>query len=169
MGVTVKATVQHGFSQEEIAEAVKATLSSLWGFTQPHPAIFESDIGMSFSSVGERFTIDITEEGTIKTISKTLLPTAVTDGGKNRRNIIDFLNALKQTLSTSGLAASKPEAYSSFISGENTYIGSPPPTGKAFLSVLLASVVMFCLLIFLFIGVVCLVALLVVLTSIYNT
>lgn len=72
MAIVVKTTVIHGFSQEEIAEAVKATHSSLWGFTQPSAAIFETDIGSGLRSSGERFTVDITEEGTVKIVSKTL-------------------------------------------------------------------------------------------------
>ncbi len=126
MGVTVKATVRHGFTQEEIAEAVAAALDSLWGFGKPDVRIFESNIGSSLSNSGERFTVDITEEGTIKIISETVLPVPVFDGGKNERNIKAFFGALKRGLSARGLEKSKPEAYASFLSKEDTYVGSSP-------------------------------------------
>ena len=129
MGVTVKATVRHGFSQEEIAEAVRATLTSLWGVGEPDPGIFESNIAASLSGSGERVTVDITEEGKIRIVSETVLPVPLYDGGKNEGNIKRFLDALKRTLAANGLAESKPEAYASFLSEEDTYIGSSPKLG----------------------------------------
>jgi hypothetical protein len=52
MTVRKEAPVQHGFSQEEIAEAVRATLLLLWGCEEPCPGTFESDVGVrSFLTV----------------------------------------------------------------------------------------------------------------------
>ena len=122
MAIRKEVTVQHGFSQEEITEAVRATLLSLWGCEEKAPAVFESDIGFSLYSGGERFTVDIAEEGVIKIASESKLPTTLVDWGKNQGNITKFLGALKETLKASGLAESKREAYSSLIAAESTQI-----------------------------------------------
>ena len=136
MTVRKEVTVQHGFSQEEIAEAVKATLLLLWGYEELSPGTFETGIGVTLASWGERFTVDITREGIIKIASKSKVPTTLFDWGKSRENLKSFLNGLKHTFSTTGLAKSKPEAYSSFISNESTHIRSSTP-GENILSMFL--------------------------------
>jgi hypothetical protein len=124
MAVRKEFTVQHGFSQEEIAEAVKATLLLLWGYDETSPGLFASDIGITWVSWGERFTVDINREGIMEIVSECSFPLQVWDWGKNRENLKIFLNGLKDTFSTSGLAKSNPEAYSSFMSNESTHIKS---------------------------------------------
>ncbi len=142
MAVRKEVTVQHGFSQEEIAEAVKATLLRSWGYEELSPGTFESDIGWTWGSWGEWFTVDITREGIIKIASKSKVPTTLFDFGKNQKNLKRFLNALKRTFSTSGQAKSKPEAYTSFISDERTHIRSPTP-GENMLSFFLMVIFLF--------------------------
>jgi hypothetical protein len=128
MGVRKEVTVQHGFSREEIGEAVKATLLLLWGYEEPSPGTFKSDIRWTWSESGKWFTVDITREGIIKIASESKLRTQLVDlTDSNRENIKEFLNALKRTFSRTGLAKSKPEAYASFISDESTHIRSSTP------------------------------------------
>jgi hypothetical protein len=136
MGVRKEVTVQHGFSQEEIAEAVRSTLLSLWGYEERSPGGFESDIGTTWQSWGERFKVDITREGIIKAVSESKVPTTLFDFGKNRENLKSFLNRLRYTFSSSGFAESKPEAYSSFMSNESTHVRSSSP-GENILSMFL--------------------------------
>jgi len=96
-------------------------------------------------SWGERFTVDVTREGIIKIASKSKVPTTLFDFGKNQENLKSFLNRLKYTFSTSGLAKSKPEAYASFVSNESTHIRSSTP-GENILS-------LFVMMIFLFVSI----------------
>ncbi len=116
-----KANVHHGFSQEEIAEAVGNALLTLWGYEERSPGTYEAAIGgAALTTGGERFSVDIAEEGLIKIYSESnppnrLWPGAVYDN-KNRQNVKDFLLALKLSLVASGLAKSKPEAYSLLLS-----------------------------------------------------
>ncbi|MEE8641120.1 MAG: hypothetical protein V3T41_12000 [bacterium] len=125
MTVRKEVTVQHGFSREEIAEAVTATLLLLWGYKEPSPGTFESDICINLIKwPGDRFTVDITREGIIKIVSESKSRLQLFDFGNNRENIKKFLDALKYTFSTSGLAKSKREGYSSFMSNESTHIKS---------------------------------------------
>jgi len=145
MGVRKEVTVQHGFSQEEIAEAVKATLLLLWGYEEPRPGTFESDVGTTWMSWGERFTVDVTREGVIKIVSESKIPTTLFDFGKNRENLKSFLNRLKYTFSSSGFAESKPKAYSSFTSDESTHVRSSSP-GENILS-------LFAMMVFLFVSI----------------
>jgi hypothetical protein len=122
MTVRKEATIQHGFSQEEAAEAVRATLESLWGCEEKAPGVLESDIGMTLWSFGTLLTVDLTEAGVIKIASETKLPTALVDFGTNQGNINKFLGALKENLTASGLAESKAEAFSSLAAAENTEV-----------------------------------------------
>lgn len=143
-----KANVKHGFSREDIAEAVKATLLLLWGYEEPSPGTFESDVGVrSLSSGGERFAVDITQEGIIQIVSESKAPNrfwpAFVYDNKNRQNVKDFLNALKFSVSTSGLAKSKPEAYSLLLStGRSTTDIVSRPVSEHILGFILFMVIM---------------------------
>lgn len=143
-----KANVKHGFSQEEIAEAVKATLLLLWGYEEPCPGTFESDVGISsWTSGGERFTVDITREGIIKIVSESKAPNrffpAFVYDNRNKQNVKDFLNALKFSVSTSGLAKAKPEAYSLLLStGRSTTDIVSRPVSEHILGFILFMVIM---------------------------
>jgi hypothetical protein len=141
MTVRKEATIQHGFSQEEIAEAARATLESLWGCEEKAPAFFESDIGFTLNSFGERFTVDIAEEGVINIASESKLPTTLVDWGKNEGNITKFLGALKSTLTAGGLAQSKPEAYSSLVAAENTQVRDASSRREGFSTILLIAII----------------------------
>jgi hypothetical protein len=139
MAIRKEATVRHGFSQEEIAGAVRATLESLWGCEEKSPAFFESDIGMTLWSFGALFNVDLTEAGVIKIASETKLPTALVDFGTNRGNINKFLNALKETLAAGGLAESKPEAYSSLAAAGNAEVRDASSRGEGYSVILLVA------------------------------
>jgi hypothetical protein len=141
MAIRKELTVQHGFSQEEIAKAVKAALESLWGCEEKSPAFFESDIGMTLWSFGMLFTVDLTETRVIKIASETKLPTALVDFGTNQGNINKFLNALKETLAASGLAESKPEVYSSLFAAENTQVRDASSRKEGFSVILLVAII----------------------------
>ena len=122
MAIRKEAAVQHGFTQDEITAAVKATLESLWGCAEKAPALFESDIGMTLWSFGTLLTVDLTETGIIKVASETKLPTALVDFGTNQGNINKFLGALKENLAAGGLAESNPEAVSSLATAESVEV-----------------------------------------------
>ena len=141
MAIRKEATVQHGFSQEEITEAVKATLEKLWGYEEKAPAFFESDIGMTLWSFGTLLTVDLTEAGVMKIASETKLPTALVDFGTNQGNINKFLNAFKETLAASRLAESKPEAYSSFATAENAEVRDASSRREGFSVILLVAII----------------------------
>lgn len=155
MTIRKEATVQHGFSQEEIAEAARAALKSLWGCEEKSPAVFESDIGFSLNSWGERFTVDLAEEGVIKIASESKLPTTLVDWGKNQGNITKFLDALKGSLTASGLAESKREAYSSLIAAESAQIRDASTRREGFSTILLIAIIAAVLLV---IAIACIVA-----------
>jgi hypothetical protein len=150
MAVRKEITVQHEFSQEEIAVAVRNTLLLLWGYEERSPGVFESDIGTTWASWGERFTVDITGEGTIRIVSEPKVSITLFDYGKNQENVKRFLNALKHTFSTSGLAESKPGAYTSFMSDKSTRIRSVSPDAN-FLAVFL--MIFFIMVVMLILGV----------------
>jgi hypothetical protein len=123
VAVRKEITVQHGFSQEEIAEAVKATLLLLGGCEERSPLVFESDVCASWIEwPGFRLTVDVTQEGILEIASESKVPWALSDWGTNREKIKKFIDALKHTFLISGLAKSKPEAYSSFMSDKSTHI-----------------------------------------------
>lgn len=125
MAVRKEVTVQHGFSQEEITDAVKATLLLLGGCEERSPLIFESDICVTLLEwPGFRLTVDVTRENIIKIASESKVPWALVDSGVNREKIKKFIDSLKHTFLISGLAKSKPEAYSSFMSDKSTHIKS---------------------------------------------
>jgi hypothetical protein len=128
VAVRKEITVQHDFSQEEIAEAVKATLLLLGGCEERSPLTFESDICTTWIEwPGFRLAVDVTGEGILKIASESKVPWALFDWGANREKIKIFIDSLKHTFLISGLAKSKPEAYSSFISDESTHIRSSSP------------------------------------------
>ena len=141
MAIRKEATVQHGFTQEEIAEAVRATLESLWGYQEKAPAFFESDIGMTLWSFGTLFTVDLTEAGVIKVASETKMPTALVDFGTNQGNINKFLNALKEALAASGLAESKREAFSSLAAAEGAEVRDASSRKEGFSVILLVAII----------------------------
>lgn len=141
MAIRKEATVQHGFTQDEITEAVKATLESLWGFQEKAPGVLESDIGMTLWSFGTLFTVDLTEAGVIKVASETKMPTALVDFGTNQGNINKFLNALKETLAASGLAESKPEAFSSLAAAEGAEVRDASSRKEGFSVILLVAII----------------------------
>jgi len=141
MAIRKELTIEHGFSQEEITEAVKATLEALWGCEEKAPAFFESDIGMTLWSFGTLFTVDLTEAGAIKIASETKLPTALVDFGTNQGNINKFLGALKEKLAASGLAESKAEAFSSAFGAENTQVRDASSRREGFSVILLVAII----------------------------
>ncbi|MGD8719867.1 MAG: hypothetical protein PVH29_13735 [Candidatus Zixiibacteriota bacterium] len=141
MAIRKEATIEHGFTQDEITAAVKATLEKLWGCQEKEPALFESDIGMSLNSFGEVFTVDLTEAGAIKIASETKLPTALTDWGKNQGNIDKFLAALKETLAASGLAESKAEAYASLAEAGTTQVRDASSRREGWSTILLIGLI----------------------------
>jgi len=115
--------IQHEFSQEEIAEAVKATLHALGGCEESSPFVFESDICTLWTEwPGFWLTVDVTREGIIEITSESKARWALFDFGVNREKIKKFVDSLKNTLSYGGLAKSKPEAYSSFMLHRSTHI-----------------------------------------------
>jgi hypothetical protein len=147
MAIRKEATVQHGFSQEEITEAVKATLESLWGCRKKAPGVFESDVGFSLVSWGERVTVDVRKEGIVEIASESKLPTTLVDWGKNLENLSKVLDGLKDALSASGLAEAKPEAYELFLSNEPINIGRSS-TGKGVAALLISLVVILAVVVF---------------------
>lgn len=141
MAVRKEITIQHGFSQEEITDAVKATLLLLGGCEERSPLIFESDICASWIEwPGFRLTVDVTREGIIKIASESKVPWALFDWGVNREKIKKFVDSLKHTLLISGLDKSKPEAYSSFMLNKSTHI-----EGRSFSEVVLPFILIFVL------------------------
>ena len=141
MAIRKETTIQHGFSQAEITEAVKAALESLWGCREKAPAFFESDIGMTLWSFGTLFTVDLTEPGVIKIASETKLPTALVDFGTNQGNINKFLDALKETLAAGGLAESKAEAFSSLVAAGSTQVRDASSRREGYSTILLIGLI----------------------------
>lgn len=64
--------------------------------------------GASMSSWGENVTFDISPEGVLTVTSKCGMTTQFIDWGKNKRNVMKFLDALYASIGRSLVSASAP-------------------------------------------------------------